>query len=182
MIPLIGKNIKLRAVEPSDLDVLFEWENDPENWTVSNTSAPFSRHVLQKYIETAQLDIYESRQLRLMIDRLDPTENEPETIGIIDLFDFDPQHLRAGVGILIARKEDRMKGLASEALSLLIEYGFGTLHLHQLFCNVTEDNLASIKLFEKHGFLRIGNKKDWIRSENEWINVLLLQLINSQND
>ncbi len=181
MIPLAGENIKLRAVEPSDLDVLYNWENDPENWIVSNTTVPFSKHLLQKYIEGTQTDIYEARQLRLMIDRLEPPAGEQATIGIIDLFDFDPLHRRAGVGILIARKEYRMKGIASEALSILIDYAFGSLQLHQLFCNVSEDNSASLKLFKKFDFLKTGMKRDWIRSNNEWINVLLLQLINPQD-
>ncbi len=180
MIPLAGKHIALRAIEPSDLDVLYQWENDPENWLVSNTSAPFSRHVLQKYIENAHLNIYEARQLRLMIDRIEPDTNGRDTIGTIDLFDFDPRHRRAGVGILIARKEDRMKGLASEALSILIGYAFDNLHLHQLYCNVSENNPASMGLFKKLGFREIGIKADWIKDNNGWIDVCLLQLINPQ--
>jgi diamine N-acetyltransferase len=182
MIPLAGKNIKLRPIEPSDLDYLYEWENDPENWLVSNTSAPFSRHTLRKYIENAHQDIYEARQLRLMIDRQDPSADKPETVGIIDLFDFDPLHLRAGVGILIAQKGDRMKGLASEAVSLLMDFAFHSLHLHQLYCNVAEDNEASLKLFSKLGFSEVGRKRDWIRNREKWLGVYLLQKINSQED
>ncbi len=178
MIPLSGEHIKLRAIEPSDLDVLYEWENDPENWLVSNTTAPFSRHVLQKYIEHAHQDIYEARQLRLMIDRLDETREVCEIIGTIDLFDFDPLHRRAGVGILIARKKNRMKGLASEALSILIGYAFHNLHLHQLYCSVSEDNQSSMKLFKKFGFKEVGKKMDWIRRKNCWVGVFLLQKIN----
>ncbi len=180
MIPLTGKNIKLRAIEPSDLEVLYEWENDPENWLVSNTRAPFSRHTLRRYIETSHQDIYEARQLRLMIDRNPPVSGEPPTVGIIDLFDFDPLHLRAGVGILIARKGDRMQGLASEALSLLVDFAFDSLHLHQLYCNVPEDNDASLKLFRKMGFREAGRKKDWIRNRLTWLDVFLLQKINDQ--
>jgi len=182
MIPLAGKNIKLRAIEPSDLDVLYEWENDPENWLVSNTSAPFSRHTLQKYIENAHQDIYEARQLRLMIDRQDASADGPETVGIIDLFDFDPLHLRAGIGILIAQKGDRMKGLASEAVSLLMDFAFHSLHLHQLYCNVAEDNAASLKLFSKLGFSEAGRKRHWIRSREKWLDVYLFQKINPQED
>jgi len=178
MIPLTGNTVKLRAIEPSDLDILYEWENDPENWIVSNTNAPFSRHVLQKYIESAQTDIFEAKQLRLMIDRLEQSAGESETVGIIDLFDFDPSHRRAGVGILIARMEDRMKGLATEALSILIRYAFQSLYLHQLYCNITEDNEASLKLFKKFDFQTIGIKKDWIRKKNEWMDVYLLQKLN----
>lgn len=180
MIPLSGENIKLRAMEPSDLDVLYEWENDPANWIVSNTTAPFSKHVLQKYIENAHLDIYEARQLRLMIVRLRHSPGEREIIGAIDLFDFDPLNLRAGVGILIAREEDRMKGIATETISILCDYAFQSLHLHQLWCNVSEDNEASLRLFKKSGFTEIGKKADWLRRENSWLNVILLQKINPQ--
>jgi len=181
MIPLTGKNIKLRAMEPSDLDVLYVWENNPANWIVSNTITPFSKHVLQKYIENAHLDIFEARQLRLMIDRILPSSENPEIIGAIDLFDFDPLHRRAGVGILIAREEDRMKGFATEALSILLEYAFQSLHLHQIYCNVSEDNEASLTLFKKSGFLEIGKKLDWVRKEGGWTNVILLQKINPQD-
>ncbi len=180
MIPLAGKHIALRAIEPADLDALYQWENNPENWLVSNTTAPFSRHILKKYIENAHQDIYEARQLRLMIDRLGPDGNDRETIGAVDLFDFDPQHRRAGVGILIARKEDRMQGMASEALSILISYAFERLNLHQLYCNVSENNQASMGLFKKLGFREAGMKKDWIRDKRGWMNVCLLQLINPQ--
>ncbi len=177
MIPLLGDNIKLRAIEPSDLDILFQWENNPENWLISNTTAPFSKYVLKKYIENSHLDIYEARQLRLMIDLMDEQGHVIDVIGTIDLFDFDPVHMRAGVGILIARKDKREKGLASEALSVLMDYAFGTLHLHQVFCNIAVENEASIKLFKKLGFMEVGLQKDWLRRNHEWLDVLLLQKI-----
>ena len=175
MIPLLGENIKLRAIEPADLDFIYKWENDPENWLVSNTSVPFSKHVLKKYIENAHLDIYEARQLRLMISLLDQQGNDLDVIGTIDLFDFDPFHRRAGVGILIAKKESRKKGLASEALSILIDYAFETLHLHQLYCNIAVKNAPSLKLFRKFGFSEIGVQKEWLRQNNSWVDVVLLQ-------
>ena len=181
MISLTGINIKLRAMEPSDLDILYLWENNPANWIVSNTITPFSKNVLQKYIENAHLDIFEARQLRLMIDCIQPHPENPEIIGAIDLFDFDPLNRRAGVGILIAREEDRMKGFATEALSILVDYAFHTLQLHQLYCNVTEDNEASLKLFQKSGFIEIGKKLDWVSKDGGWVNVILLQKINHQD-
>jgi diamine N-acetyltransferase len=180
MIPLLSENIKLRAIEPSDLDIIFQWENNPENWLISNTTVPFSKHVLNKYIENAHQDIYEARQLRLMIDLMDPKGNIINVIGTIDLFDFDPRHRRAGVGILIAQKENRRQGLASEALSVLADYAFGTLHLHQLYCNIAYDNKASLNLFKKHGFVEVGVKKDWLRRNREWLDVILLQKISGE--
>jgi len=171
---MLGKNIALRALEPTDIDLLYKWENDTEIWHISNTLTPFSRFVLEQYLVNAHEDIYASKQVRLMIDHI----NSPEvkTIGSVDLFDFSPHHKRAGVGILIA-KEERGKGYASEALDLVIKYSFDTLNLHQLYCNISKDNEQSLKLFQKHGFMIIGNKKHWLRIEDSWVDEYMLQLI-----
>ena len=177
MNSLSGKNIRLRAIEPADLDIIYEWENDPANWLISNTITPFSKHVLTKYIEHAHKDIHEARQLRLMIDLVDDSAVPKETIGTVDLFDFDPVHERAGLGILIANQENRMKGFAYESLSILIQYSFETLHLHQLYCNISNDNQASLNLFKKIGFVEIGIKRDWLREGSGWLDVHLLQLV-----
>lgn len=169
---LQGQNILLRAIEPADIDLLYKWENDTENWKVSLTQTPFSRFVLEQYITSAHQDVYTAKQLRLIIC---DAENQP--IGSIDLFDFEPNHLRAGVGVLIAEKSDRRKGYASEALDILVQYGFEVLNLHQLYCNITTDNEASILLFQKHGFQITGIKKQWLREGKEFKDELLLQRI-----
>lgn len=169
---LQGQHISLRAMEPSDIDLLYIWENDAETWAISNTQAPFSRFVLEQYITTAHQDIYTIKQLRLII-----CNEDNKAVGSIELFDFDPNHLRAGVGILIAEKADRKKGYASEALALLIDYSFLSLNLHQLFCNIAVDNEPSILLFQKHGFLITGMKKQWIREGDRFKDELLLQKI-----
>ncbi len=171
---LTGNQILLRAIEKTDIDVLYTWENNTDHWRVSNTQTPFSRHVLTQYIDTAHLDIYSVKQLRLIIDEC---SNESKSVGCIDLFDFDPNHLRAGVGILIAETTDRKKGYASEALTLLINYCFETLNLNQLYCNIAVDNESSILLFKKHGFEITGVKKNWIRERSGFKDELLLQLL-----
>ena len=167
--------IKLRAPEPSDLDLLYKWENDTETWISGNTLTPFSRHILAKYIETAHLDIFETSQLRLMIDL---KSDNMRTLGSIDLFDFDSFNRRAGVGILIAEKADRGKGYAREALKVLVVYCFELLGMHQLYCNIESDNKASLNLFKNQGFQIIGLKKDWLLRKNKYADEYLLQLIN----
>jgi diamine N-acetyltransferase len=173
-----GSLVILRAVEPSDIELLYKWENDPENWRVSNTIAPFSKYILQKYIENSHYDIYQTKQLRLMIDVKNESKRN-KTVGAIDIFDFDPYHNRAGVGILIGGKQDRNHGVASDALSELIKYAFDTLGLHQLYCNITNDNKASLRLFEKLGFNLCGTKRDWIKIQRGYEDELLFQLINT---
>lgn len=168
--------ISLRALEPEDVDRLYLWENDEEIWTISHTLAPFSKHTLSLYIQNADKDIYESRQLRMMIDNLDGA-----TVGAIDLFDFDPYHSRVGIGILIHKKEDRSKGYAMAALNLMIRYCFEKLSLHQIYANILFDNDISISLFKKAGFVISGTKKDWILESGHWKDEHLLQLVRSNN-
>jgi len=157
---LENQQIRLRALEPEDLDLLYLWENDSHVWHLGNTLVPFSRYVLKKYLESAHRDIYELKQLRLIIQ----LKEDDRAVGAIDFFDFNPTHGRAGVGILIAAQEDRRRGYAKEALESLIRYAFQVLQLHQLWCNIGASNTPSLKLFQQAGFVMVGEKKDWVRS------------------
>jgi diamine N-acetyltransferase len=170
------KNIKLRALEPEDLELLYEWENDDNYWSISSTVSPFSRFTLKRYIENSHRNIFETGQQRFMIDHIE----DKISIGTIDVFDFDPFHKRAGIGILIANKSYRRKGYASMSLICLINYCFKTLQLHQLYCNILANSTESINLFRKHGFVEVGIKKDWVLAEDGYVDEYMLQLINKK--
>lgn len=172
MQTLQGKHINLRAIELEDLDILFEIENNEQFWEVSHTQTPFSKFILKQYIQNAHQDIYQAKQLRLVVEH----RTSKTVVGMIDLFDFNPQHLRAGIGILIHPNHQK-NGYASEALTLLINYSTTYLRLHQLYASVTEDNTNSIHLFQKHGFQQTGVRKDWILSKESYKNEILFQLI-----
>jgi diamine N-acetyltransferase len=169
---LSNDTITLRAIEPEDIELLYRWENDPEIWEVSHTLVPYSKYILALYIKNSDKDIYESKQLRLMIDTADG-----KTVGAIDLFDFEPYHSRVGVGLLIHDQKDRSKGFASITLELLIQYCFSKLKIHQLYANIETQNKRSLCLFEKHGFRICGTKKEWLRTESGWKDEFLLQLV-----
>lgn len=171
---LKGENIYLRALEPEDLEFIYAIENDESIWEVSHTQTPYSRFLIRQYLENAHQDIYEAKQLRLVIC----LTNSSEAIGLIDLFDFDPQHSRAGIGILIQNSSERNKGIGSEALQLLIEYSFSQLQLHQLYANIGTENEPSLQLFAKFGFQKIGIKKQWNKINNVYKDEALFQLIN----
>ena len=177
---MVGTKISLRALEPDDVGRLYHWENDTSIWHLSNTITPLSKFTLEQYIMDAALDIFASKQLRLMID-LKLEENGTRTIGSIDMFDFEPAHQRAGIGIMIL-KEFRGKGYASEALDLLVHYAFVTLQLHQVFCNISPDNTESVNLFESRGFKLVGTKKDWNRIRNQWQDECMYQLLNPNHN
>lgn len=174
-----GRFVTLRALEPSDIELMYNWENDTSIWDVSGTFTPFSRYTMEEFVKAAHQDIFSTRQLRLAID-LKPTETSAaKTIGYIDLYEFEPVHHRAGVGILIGDRESRKKGLGLESLQLLSRYAFSVLNLHQLFCHIHANNEASIRLFSAAGYALAGELRDWTLQSDNWVNVYVMQKLNS---
>ena len=172
---LENDKLKLRALEPEDLKVLYEWENDSRLWIHGNTLNPYSKQTLRQYItDSLSQDIYQNKQLRLMIDM--KTDNK--TIGTVDLYDFDVRNLKAGIGILID-EDYRKQNIASNTLELIKSYAFSFLHMHQLYAFISVDNEPSIKLFEKAGFGKSGTLKEWICFDNKYKAVHIYQIINT---
>ena len=174
MITLTGTAIYLRALEPEDLDFIHGVENDERIWEVSNTQTPYSKYLIKQYLANAHQDIYEAKQLRLVICEL----NSTKAVGLIDLFDFDPRNHRAGIGILIKNTADRNRGIGKEALELLINYSFHKLNLKQIYANIDTKNEASLRLFATFGFEKIGIKKDWNLVRGQYRDEVMMQLIN----
>ena len=167
----------LRALEPDDLEFLYALENDPDIWGVSDTLAPVSRHALREYLEHAAADFYVVRQLRLVVT----TEISGPPVGVVDLFDFDPLHLRAGVGITILASE-RQNGYARQALELLKSHARNALRLHQVYATVGADNFASLRLFASAGFREVGIRRAWLRTAAGWQDAVEWQCLLSNPD
>jgi len=141
-------NTSLRLLENTDLDFLFEIENNPKNKEFNKFISTTSRQLLKDYIKNAQADISVYNQIRFVV------ENKNIQIGLIDLFEYDPEKKNAGVGIII-NSEFRNKNFGSNALKIIIDYSFQKLDLIFLFANIKSENKHSIKLFEKFGFIEI---------------------------
>lgn len=167
--------IRLRAMEPDDLEQFYIWENDTELWEFGSTLAPYSRYVLKSFLQNTDADIYSSKQLRLMI----VLKSSGETVGTVDLFDFDPHHRRAGIGILIDAAYHR-KGFGKEALSLLTTYAFEFLNIHQLYAYVPVLNQPSMKLFTRAGFQSYGILKEWLHTHRGFADVDFMALVNKE--
>jgi diamine N-acetyltransferase len=174
---LKGNTVALRALEPGDADLLYHWENDQDLWSVSFTQIPFSKFVLEEFVNAAHQDIYTNKQLRLMVQHIE----SGHTIGTVDLFDFEPRHLRSGLGIYITDAK-RQQGCATEAIALAKHYAFNTLLLKQVYVHVNSSNAASLALFEKAGFEKSGLKKCWNRTgQQSYEDVWFLQCIHEGN-
>ncbi|MDO7850547.1 GNAT family N-acetyltransferase [Hymenobacter convexus] len=164
--------IRLRALEPTDLDFLYQLENDRDIWGVSDTLAPMSRHALREYLAHATTDIYVVRQLRQVIT----TEIGQIPVGVIDLFEYDPLHQRAGVGITILASE-RRHGYARQALASLQKYAREVLRLHQIYATVGASNQGSMRLFRAAGFRRVGTRRQWLRTADGWADAVEWQCL-----
>ena len=162
--------LRLRALEPSDLEMMYVIENDKSLWIYSNTSSHFSKHTLKNFIENSHLDILDHKQIRLVIyDNLN-------SYGFIDLFDYDHISRRAGIGIVIFERF-RSKGIGSLSLKLIEEYVLSHVPIHQLYANISSNNFESISLFKKNGYCKVGLKKDWVFYNNKFNDQLLFQKI-----
>ncbi|MDR0348060.1 MAG: GNAT family N-acetyltransferase [Tannerella sp.] len=171
---LEGNTIRLRALEPEDLDCLYKWENDTSLWRYGSSLAPYSRFSLRDYIVDSRLDIFQSRQLRMMIVL---KENE-QPVGTVDLYDIDPLNGRAGIGILVDNPY-RKQGVGMEALGIMQEYAIKFLMMKQIYAYVPERNEASVKLFANSNYEKTGKLKSWIKNGNCYEDVFFMQLLTS---
>ena len=163
------KTIRLRALEPEDLDLLYSIENDRALWAVGCATTPYSRYLLHDYLANATGDIYVDKQVRMVIE-----DQEHQAIGLVDLFNFSPQHLRAEVGIVI-QQPFRNNGYANMALQALCDYSRNILHLHQLYAIVADDNEAALQMFRQSSFTFSSELKEWIYNGEKYQNAYLLQ-------
>lgn len=168
-------DVHLRAIEPEDLDLLYTIENDPHMWDVGITNVPYSRYLLHNYIASTVGDIYTDRQLRLIIE-----SKEGDALGIVDLTNFDPRHMRAELGIVV-RKEYRNRGVASVATSTILHYVDHILHLHQLYAVVDTSNTVSIDFFKSFGFQLSATLPHWLQGSDGYHDAVLMQYFLQKN-
>jgi diamine N-acetyltransferase len=162
-------NVTLRAMEPEDLELLYRIENDTTLWNVGATNVPYSRYALHDFIANSSSDIYRDRQVRLMIENA-----EHETIGIVDVVNFDPQHIRAEIGIVILGAY-RNKGYGIRTLSQIEDYARNVLHLHQIYAIIGASNAVSIRLFNSLHYEQSARLRDWLFDGKTFHDALLVQ-------
>ena len=163
--------VYLRAMEPEDLDMLYHIENDETMWNVGLTNVPYSRFVLHEFMSETTGDIYTDKQVRLIIE-----DENHQSIGIADIMKFDPKNRKAEVGIVISCPH-RRKGYAKAALEYIHKYALDTLHLHQLYAIIAQDNEASLSLFKQIGYQEVGALSDWLYDGQTYHDALLFQYL-----
>lgn len=161
-------DVRLRAMEPEDLDLLYRIENDSELWDVGSTSVPYSRYTLHDYIAESTGDIYTDRQVRLIIEN-----GQGQTVGIADIVNFDAKNCRAELGLVIERAH-RRKGYARSTILQMANYALHVLHLHQLYVIIAADNASTVKLFQTMGYKTSATLPDWLYDGKSYHDALLM--------
>ena len=163
-------------MEPSDIDFVMEVENNPDNWRSANNVLPYSRYDFEQFVYLNNHDPAIDKQIRFVIESLE----SGQACGTADLFFYDAINRRAETGIYVHHSH-RGKGIAKEALSLVIDYAFNTLGIHQLYSLVDVENQSSRNLFLASGFEQTGLHKDWFFYEGRFHDAMLFQKINQKN-
>lgn len=167
-------HIQLRPLEPEDLQLLYEIENDPELRATSTLGAPCSRYAIKQYIAQAG-SIHETGQLRLIIQTQEPPST-PTSAGTVDLTNYSPVDARAEVGITLL-KPFRGKGIALAALTRLEAYAATYLRIHSLYAIVPQANQPSRNLFVRAGFAPVATLPHWLYRSQNYEDAILLQKI-----
>ncbi len=171
----------LTALEPEDLELLYNIENDASQWSVSSVNVPYSRYSLHDYISNQSNDIYADKQVRLVVRVGDEhcKVADMKAVGLADLFNFSPEHMRAEVGIAVMAEECG-KGYGTKAIQMLKEYAFNVLHLHTLYAVVPFDNAPSLALLRACGFNEEILLREWLRDGDTWKDAIQLLLYNKK--
>lgn len=151
-----NERVRLRALEPEDVTMMFDIENDVSIWRYSERVAPLSRHQLMQYALDYDADPFRAGQLRLVIESVE----EQLPVGLGDFYEIDINASRAYLGLVIGR-EWRGRGFARAAVDALERYGRDVLHLRRLAAKIASGNTPSIRLFEELGYSRLAALPEW---------------------
>lgn len=167
--------MRLRPLEPEDLELLYTIENDAELWDTSCADGPYSRYALKQYIASAA-SIHECGELRLTVELTDEDDGEQTPIGFVDLTHYTPQSARAEVGIALQRQY-RGHGYGKQTLRLIEDYAVTYLRIHSLYALVAENNAPSCAMFKSAGYEAVASLSDWQYSHGDYQPVCLFQKV-----
>lgn len=151
---IMGKKVKLRAMEMEDCEMVRAMFNSPEMESlVVGWSFPISSYAQKKWYE----DHYNDNNFRFVIET-----KEDGAVGIATLIDIDWKNRCAMHGIKLADKEHRTKGIGTDATMAIMRYAFDELQLNRLDGAWFPENVASRGMYMKCGWVEEGIRRNYI--------------------
>lgn len=169
---LSGEKIYLREVRAEDVnDEYYNWINDPEiNKFLETRFLPRSRNDILNYV--SKLDGNPNEIFFAICDK-----NNNKHIGNIKLGPINWYHRKADISLLVGDKKYWGKGIASESISLVVEFAFNVLNLNKVCAGYYINNIGSAKAFEKCGFKVEGNFEDECYCNGYYVNMVRIGLL-----
>lgn len=165
---LIGKNIYLAPKTIEDAEKYAEWLNDFRTTDYLGKSGKIM--TLEKEREYLETHIDDEATLNII------TLSEDKLIGTVGIENIDHLNKRGTLGIFIGDVEEREKGYGTEAINLILDYGFNYLNLNNIKLDVVEFNERAIACYKKCGFKECGRRRkceyllmEIITIESVWI-------------
>ncbi|WP_339847136.1 GNAT family protein [Paenibacillus sp. FSL W7-1088] len=165
--------IYLRPFESTDVDTYFPGLFDAELRRLTGTQNSFTRTQVERYIENAAQD-----DSRLML--LIALQENNQVIGEIALMDMHTKNRSAHIRIAIDQIEHQGKGYGSEALLLMLDYGFGICNLHRIELEVYAFNQRAIRTYEKLGFQREGVRRDALYYNHQYHDAIQMSMLENE--
>jgi RimJ/RimL family protein N-acetyltransferase len=170
---ILGKKVRLRAIERGDIPTFLEWINDPQvQRYLGRTPFPISFAEEEKWFE---------RQLTDEKSRIFAIETEKGVhIGNIGLHEIDYKDGRATLGIMIGEKGCWDQGYGTDAIKALLRFAFEELNLHRLYLQVFDLNKRAIRCYEKCGFRQEGVLRESVFRDGRYQNEILMSILRSE--
>ncbi len=170
---LVGSRVWLRPLERTDAPNILPWINDPEVTRNLLLHRPMNIQAEEAFIEDTARDPH---AVVLAIANRDVDK----LIGVTGLQPIDFQSRQAQFGIFIGDRNERGKGLGTEATSLITRYAFDTLNLHRVWLHVVEANVAAIRCYEKVGYRREGLLREAFYREGRYWNLVSMAVLRGE--
>ncbi|EHS55142.1 GNAT family protein [Paenibacillus kribbensis] len=170
---LEGSQVYLRPIHVEDTELYYNTLFQQDVRRLTGTQRSFTKDQIARYIEAKGQD---TSSLLLLIALCE----DDRIIGDIALQDMDTMNRSAGIRIAITEQGDQGKGYGSEALVLMLDYGFGICNLHRIELNVFDYNERAIRCYEKVGFQREGVQRDALFYNHEYHDSILMSMLNHE--
>lgn len=176
MLPVIaGRKINLRPLRSSDIPSLVKHAGDREISRYTFIPHPYRKEHAEQFIKMSRLWERKGIAQHFGIE----LKQSGEIIGAVGLFDLDKRNQKTEIGYWLGM-EYWGKGVASEAVSLVVQYCFRTLKLHRVYAHVFVGNVASERLLLRLGFQWEGLERDCRRRRGRWMDSILYAILKSE--
>ncbi|MFZ2097267.1 MAG: GNAT family protein [Anaerolineales bacterium] len=179
---IYGERIRFRAIEREDLPTFVRWLNDSEVKQGIMIHHPFSQAEEENWFEGMLKRPMDEHVMGIEIREAsnDGGEDHWRLIGTLGFTDIDWRNHSSEFGIMIGEKSYWNRGFGSEAVRLLVQYGFCTLNLNRIFLRVFENNPRAIRAYEKAGFVHEGRMRQAEYRDGKYIDVLVMSMLKDE--